>query len=233
KPTLKIRFTEPQIAFLMRAHPNCNLDRLTEVSFEFDQSGNIVDCVDTIKDGGKHHDYAGSGLARLYEMARRQFTTPQTSATILRCPKSEKLVTAKTLQGPRSPLLPSWPSPLRPTLPKTSARCARWVPGAAEGAGTQQKMITKLEQGDFLLADTAMGEQDPKNKKWVHINGVPRIDGPDAIGKTYTRGWVARRYVQTLLCPDDQAAAARPLSENKNENASFDHCSCARSRRCG
>ena len=79
-----------------------------------------------------------------------------------------------------------------------------------EGPGTQHKMITKLEQGDFLLADTAMGEQDPKNKKWVHINGVPRIDGPDAIGKTYTRGWVARRYVQTLLCPDDQAAAARP-----------------------
>jgi hypothetical protein len=79
-----------------------------------------------------------------------------------------------------------------------------------EGPGTPHKMITKLEQGDFLLADTAMGEQDPKNIKWVHINGVPRVDGPDAIGKTYTRGWVARRYVQTLLCPDDQAAAARP-----------------------
>src|SRR5262249_4285925 len=28
KPTTKIRFTEPQIALVMRAHPNCNLDRL-------------------------------------------------------------------------------------------------------------------------------------------------------------------------------------------------------------
>ena len=34
-----------------------------------------------------------------------------------------------------------------------------------EGPGTQHKMITKLEQGDFLLADTAMGEQDPKKHK--------------------------------------------------------------------
>jgi hypothetical protein len=32
KPTIKIRFTEPQIALLMRAHPDCNLDRLTELS---------------------------------------------------------------------------------------------------------------------------------------------------------------------------------------------------------
>jgi hypothetical protein len=41
KPTTKIRFTEPQIALVMRAYPNCNLDRLTEVSFEFDQAGNF------------------------------------------------------------------------------------------------------------------------------------------------------------------------------------------------
>jgi hypothetical protein len=50
--TTKIRFTETQIALVMRAYPNCNLDRLTEVSFEFDQAGEIVDCVGTIKDGG-------------------------------------------------------------------------------------------------------------------------------------------------------------------------------------
>ena len=31
KPTIKIRFTEPQIALVMRANPNCNLDRLTEL----------------------------------------------------------------------------------------------------------------------------------------------------------------------------------------------------------
>jgi hypothetical protein len=48
KPTNKIRFTEPQIALVMRAHPNSNLDRLTEVSFEFDHSGKIIDCIGTI-----------------------------------------------------------------------------------------------------------------------------------------------------------------------------------------
>jgi hypothetical protein len=63
--TVKIRFTEPQIALVMRAHPNCNLDRLAELSFEFDQAGKIIDCTGTIKNGGSiDHDYAGSGLAR-------------------------------------------------------------------------------------------------------------------------------------------------------------------------
>jgi hypothetical protein len=88
KPTTKIRFTEPQIALVMRAHPNCNLDRLSELSFEFDQAGTIVDCVGTIKEGGNiDHDYAGSGLARLYATARRRLTAPQTTATILQFPK--------------------------------------------------------------------------------------------------------------------------------------------------
>jgi hypothetical protein len=88
KPATKIRFTEPQIALLMRAHPNCNLNRLTEISFEFDQAGKIIDCIGTIKDGGNiDHNYAGSGLARLYEKARHRFTTRQTSATILQFPK--------------------------------------------------------------------------------------------------------------------------------------------------
>jgi hypothetical protein len=45
KPTTKIRFTEPQIELLMRAHPNCNLDHLTELTFEFDHNGEIVDCI--------------------------------------------------------------------------------------------------------------------------------------------------------------------------------------------
>src|SRR5262245_34259695 len=92
KPTTKIRFTEPQIALLMRAHPSCNLDRLTEVSFEFDQAGKIVNCIGTIKGGANiDHNYAGSGLARLYEAARRQLTVPQTSATILQFPNGERL----------------------------------------------------------------------------------------------------------------------------------------------
>jgi hypothetical protein len=92
KPTIKIRFTEPQIALVMRAHPNCNLDRLAELSFEFDDAGNIIDCVGTIKNGGNiDRDYPGSGLARLYEKARRKLADRQTSATILRFPNRERL----------------------------------------------------------------------------------------------------------------------------------------------
>jgi hypothetical protein len=76
----------------MRAHPNCNLDHLTELCFEFDQAGTIIDCFGTIKVGGNiHHDYAGSGLARFYETARRQFRARQTSATILQFPDGERL----------------------------------------------------------------------------------------------------------------------------------------------
>jgi hypothetical protein len=92
KPTTKIRFTELQIALVMRAHPNYNLDHLVELSFEFDQAGKIIDCTGTIKDGGNiDHDYAGSGLARLYEKARRRLTARQSGATILRFPSGEGL----------------------------------------------------------------------------------------------------------------------------------------------
>jgi hypothetical protein len=92
KTTTKIRFTEPQIALVMRAHPNCNLDHLTELSFEFDQAGKIVDCIGTINDGGNiDRDYTGSGLARLYKTARRLITARQTSATILQFPDGERL----------------------------------------------------------------------------------------------------------------------------------------------
>jgi hypothetical protein len=95
KPTTKIRFTEPQIALVMRAHPNCNLNRLTELCFEFDQAGKIVDCIGTIKAGGDiDPDYAGSGLARLYERARRHFTARQTNATVLQFPNGERLANA-------------------------------------------------------------------------------------------------------------------------------------------
>jgi hypothetical protein len=95
KPTTKIRFTESQIALVMRAHPNCNLDRLTELSFEFDQAGKIVDCVGITKHGGNiDHDFAGSGLARLYERARRRLTARQTSATILQFPTGKRLASA-------------------------------------------------------------------------------------------------------------------------------------------
>ena len=90
-PTIKFRFTEPQIAFVIRAQPNCNLDRLTEVSFEFDQAGNVIDCIGTVLSGANiDHNYAGSGLLRLYEKARRQLAPRQTSATILQFSKGEK-----------------------------------------------------------------------------------------------------------------------------------------------
>jgi len=80
---------------LMRAHPNCNLGHLTELSFEFDQAGKIIDCIGTIKDGGNvDHDYAGSGLARLYKTARRQLTARQTNAAILQFPNSKRLADA-------------------------------------------------------------------------------------------------------------------------------------------
>jgi hypothetical protein len=92
KTTTKIRFTEPQIALVMRAHPNCNLDHLTELSFEFDQAGKIIDCSGTIKEGGNiDHNYADSGLVRLYETARRKLTAGQTSATILQFPNCKRL----------------------------------------------------------------------------------------------------------------------------------------------
>jgi hypothetical protein len=95
KPTTKIRFTEPQIALVMRAYPNCNLDRLSELSFEFDQAGKVIDCIGTIKDGGNiDHNYAGSGLARLYDTARRRLTARQASATILQFPNGKRLATA-------------------------------------------------------------------------------------------------------------------------------------------
>jgi hypothetical protein len=111
KPTTKIRFTEPQIALVMRAYPNYNLDHLIEVSFEFDQVGRIIDCVGTIRDGGNtDHDYAGSGLAHLYETARRKFTTRQTSATILQFPKSESAKDSSTSNSntPSSGELKCW-----------------------------------------------------------------------------------------------------------------------------
>jgi hypothetical protein len=100
KPTIKIRFTEPQIALVIRAHPNCNLDHLTELSFEFDQAGKIIDCVGAIKEGGNiDRDYAGSGLAHLYRAARRRLATRQTSATILQFPEGCQAVTPGTIRN--------------------------------------------------------------------------------------------------------------------------------------
>jgi hypothetical protein len=80
----------------MRTHPNGNLDRLSELSFEFDQSGQIIACNGTIKDGSRSIDdgYAGAGLARLYEMARRRFTVPRPKGAILKFPAGQKIANA-------------------------------------------------------------------------------------------------------------------------------------------
>ncbi len=89
KPTIKIRFTEPQIALVLRAYPDCNLDHLIELSFEFDQAGKIIDCAGISKQSHNiNHDYAGSGLAHLYRAARRRLTAGPPSATILQFPNA-------------------------------------------------------------------------------------------------------------------------------------------------
>jgi hypothetical protein len=49
----------------------------------------------TIKDGGSmDHDYAGSGLARLYKTACRVFAARQIGQTVLQFPSREGLANA-------------------------------------------------------------------------------------------------------------------------------------------
>jgi hypothetical protein len=59
-----------------------------------------------------------------------------------------------------------------------------------KGPGTRFKMITKLLEGDFLLADTGGGDT-----KWT------RVDGADP---PYSRGFVRSKYIQEFTCPEDQ-----------------------------
>jgi hypothetical protein len=79
----------------MRAHPNCNLDHLTELSFEFDQAGKIIDCIGAIRDGANtDHDFAGSGLARLWQRRTnvwRRVTSPTWVAKRLRSVKRSNI----------------------------------------------------------------------------------------------------------------------------------------------
>src|SRR5262245_53741173 len=104
KPIIKIRFNETKIELVSEAQqqynpntyqykstiPNCNQNRLNKISFEFNHSRKIIDCIGTIKNvANPNHNYAGSGLARLYEKALRRLTARQSSATILRFPNGE------------------------------------------------------------------------------------------------------------------------------------------------
>jgi hypothetical protein len=57
-----------------------------------------------------------------------------------------------------------------------------------EKPGRESKIIAKLREGDFLYAGTEQCSQsvcDTEDRKWTHINGVPRIDGPNDPKKTY------------------------------------------------
>jgi hypothetical protein len=85
--TTKIRFTAPQIAFLRRAHPDCNLDGVVELTFFFDQDGHLIHCTGKIEGDDTERDYAGLGLILTYEMACRGLARrSHTSAEILQFP---------------------------------------------------------------------------------------------------------------------------------------------------
>jgi hypothetical protein len=94
-----------------------------------------------------------------------------------------------------------------------------------EKPGRESKIIAKLREGDFLYAGTEQCSQsvcDTEARKWTHINGVPRIDGPNDPKKTYddyTHGWVSRKYIQDFLCPEDQQLETK-VPEKPHQNLS-------------
>jgi hypothetical protein len=69
-----------------------------------------------------------------------------------------------------------------------------------EKPGAQAKMSAKLREGDFLYAGTEQSSVcDNEDRKWTHVTGVPRLDGPNDPKKTYndyTHGWVSRKDIQ-------------------------------------
>jgi hypothetical protein len=82
-----------------------------------------------------------------------------------------------------------------------------------DGPGTQFMRMGKLGTGDFLEAQTGSCKQlegkwicDDKGE-WVHVNAIPRFDGPIELRTSRSSGWVRSKYVQTFACPEDQAEA--------------------------
>jgi len=68
-----IEFSEPVLALIRRAHPQCNLDGLIGISFKFDRHGNVIDCTGVI-DGTKPSEaFQGKGLVLLQDQAKRRF----------------------------------------------------------------------------------------------------------------------------------------------------------------
>jgi hypothetical protein len=66
--------------------------------------------------------------------------------------------------------------------------------------------IAKLKPGWHLSIDSATCETSGTvsicgSPEWTHVTGVWPLDGgPD--GGTYTKGWVATRYLKFIECPD-------------------------------
>jgi hypothetical protein len=81
-----------------------------------------------------------------------------------------------------------------------------------EGPGTQFPVVHKLRRGDFLYADDASCERGvcANRNRWTHVLSVPRLDGPpnnpNKAHGSFTSGWVASRYIEWFVCPEDQAA---------------------------
>jgi hypothetical protein len=72
---MNIRFTAFQIELVKLADPASQLHNLTELTFEFDESGNVIDCLGRCPRGEQLtvDDYNGPGLLRLQHLARQQF----------------------------------------------------------------------------------------------------------------------------------------------------------------
>jgi hypothetical protein len=70
---MNIRFTAFQIELVKRADPASQLHNLTELTFEFDKGGNVIDCLGRCEGLQlTDDDYDGPGLLRFFEMARKQ-----------------------------------------------------------------------------------------------------------------------------------------------------------------
>lgn len=73
----------------------------------------------------------------------------------------------------------------------------------------QSRMIAKLLQGDVLV--TGNGHTGPCSgeecsKTWRHVLSVTQVDGvySDSGDRSYTEGWVSRRYIQEFECPPQE-----------------------------
>jgi hypothetical protein len=88
-----------------------------------------------------------------------------------------------------------------------------------DGPGTQFMRMGKLGTGDYLEAQTGSCKQlEGKwicDDKWVHINSIPRFDGPIEQRHSHSSGWVHSKYIQTFPCPEDQAEAGPSLPPPK------------------